>query len=207
MSVTSIFDRTRYGDAVRIGIERQPGGAGKWATEQFLKRLRQFRVFSVSPQGSKSVRAEPLANAIGFGEVSSVDGPWLPTLLDEMEGFPHGRHDDQVDAIAGAFNSLSGAESSETKGMVLPKLTSTRDPASWDLPKCLHPECKRPAFGIGDAKEYCCTCCRTAHEWDEPLDKHEPECAQAYTVWWAKNSPVDDDRQRLPVGRVRRFFR
>jgi len=204
MVVTSNLDRARYGEAVRVGIERQPGGAGKWATEQFLKRLRQFRVFSVAPNGSKVVRAEPLANAIGFGEVSSVDGPWLPTLLDEMEGFPGGRHDDQVDSLSGSFNALAGAESSESKGMVLPKLTSTRDPSSWDIPKCLTPGCNRPAFGIGNSVGYCCSHCFEASEWQETCETHDCSCALEFTKWWAKNSPNDSDKRTNSTFRFRR---
>jgi predicted phage terminase large subunit-like protein len=34
-------------------------------------------------------------------------GDWNREYLDEMERFPHGAHDDQVDASSGAFNKLS----------------------------------------------------------------------------------------------------
>ncbi len=36
-----------------------------------------------------------------------VRGLWNPALLDELEAFPNGLHDDQVDASSGAFTELS----------------------------------------------------------------------------------------------------
>ena len=33
-------------------------------------------------------------------------GPWLGTFLDDIEAFPFGGHDDQVDALSGAMMRL-----------------------------------------------------------------------------------------------------
>ena len=50
-----------------------------------------------------SVRAEA-------GQIFLTIGPWNGAFLDELCGFPHGRHDDQVDALAGAYAQLTGEE-------------------------------------------------------------------------------------------------
>ncbi len=36
-----------------------------------------------------------------------VRGPWINDFLDEAEIFPNGAHDDQVDAVSGAFEMLA----------------------------------------------------------------------------------------------------
>jgi predicted phage terminase large subunit-like protein len=47
----------------------------------------------------KAVRAGPWASLAEGGLVRLVAGPWNSTFLDEIEAFPHGAHDDQVDAV------------------------------------------------------------------------------------------------------------
>jgi len=204
MRITGYRDESMFGKEVRLGWEEQAAAAGKFLTSEIQKRLRAFRTFSTRPMGSKEIRMEPVAASISYGEFHAVDAPWLPVLLDELEQFPGGKYLDQSDALSGGYQSLVTTKNTSGGGMVLPKLTSTKDPSSWDLPKCLHPECKRPAFGLQNAVGYCCQCCRTAHEWEEEVDKHEPECAQAYTVWWAKHSPVDKEPRTNSTFRFRR---
>jgi predicted phage terminase large subunit-like protein len=58
----------------------------------------------VSGQGSKELRAEPLASAAKAGLVALVAGAWNGAYLTEMEGFPRGPWKDQVDSSSGAFN-------------------------------------------------------------------------------------------------------
>ena len=42
-----------------------------------------------------------------------VRGPWLGPFLDEVEAFPLGGHDDQVDAMSGAMMRLRSTHSPE----------------------------------------------------------------------------------------------
>jgi predicted phage terminase large subunit-like protein len=62
----------------------------------------------VKTTGSKSARASALAS---YGKkdklVQIVRAQWNRPFLDEMEAFPNGAHDDQVDACAGGFNHLN----------------------------------------------------------------------------------------------------
>jgi len=57
--------------------------------------------------GSKEVRANPLSAAAEAGNVKLVRGPWISDFLSELETFPFGAHDDQVDAASGAFEKLA----------------------------------------------------------------------------------------------------
>jgi phage terminase large subunit-like protein len=50
--------------------------------------------------------ADRLAGAVEQGRVYFVRGPWLDQLVDELEEFPGGAHDDQVDALSLGFKVL-----------------------------------------------------------------------------------------------------
>jgi predicted phage terminase large subunit-like protein len=49
----------------------------------------------------------PFAAACEAGLVDIERGEWNREFLDELCGFPTGKHDDQVDAASDAFNLLS----------------------------------------------------------------------------------------------------
>jgi predicted phage terminase large subunit-like protein len=57
--------------------------------------------------GSKEVRADACAAQCNIGRVSMVKADWNAPLIGELLAFPHGRHDDQVDALSLAFNKLA----------------------------------------------------------------------------------------------------
>src|SRR5262249_5364235 len=56
--------------------------------------------------GDKMTRALPLAASVEAGLVKLVRGRWVEAFLDELEIFPLGDHDDQVDATSLAFARL-----------------------------------------------------------------------------------------------------
>jgi len=68
--------------------------------------------------GSKEIRAQPVSSAAEAGNVKLVSGAWNSDFLDEVELFPHGRYDDQVDAVSGAFLMLSGRRRVRYRGRV-----------------------------------------------------------------------------------------
>jgi predicted phage terminase large subunit-like protein len=96
------------GRTISIGIEQDPGQAGKFEAETYVSLLREFVVFTVPPQGDKETRATPASTAAEHGRIRLVRGPWNDAFLDELESFPKGAHDDQVDALSGAYNQLIG---------------------------------------------------------------------------------------------------
>jgi predicted phage terminase large subunit-like protein len=91
------------GSKVRIVMEQEPGSAGVAVIDHYLRLLNGFRFSGVRSTGSKADRALPLAAQAEGGTVKLLRGPWNRDFLDEIELFPFGTHDDQVDAASLAF--------------------------------------------------------------------------------------------------------
>ena len=107
-------DLARYGyGRVTYWIESQAGISGEDATAALLRQVQAVGVtaFTERPTGSKAERARPVASAALAGNVylytDELDGPWRDALKSEAADFPHGNHDDQIDALSGAFAKLS----------------------------------------------------------------------------------------------------
>jgi predicted phage terminase large subunit-like protein len=99
----------RDGRAVAIGIEQEPGAAGVALVERYRRQLlRGYAVHTERVTGSKEVRAAPVAAAAENGLVKLVRGRHSEEFLDELTAFPHGAHDDCLDALSGAHNELTG---------------------------------------------------------------------------------------------------
>jgi predicted phage terminase large subunit-like protein len=90
-----------------IKLSQDPGQAGKGQVQQQVRMLAGYTVKAAPETGSKEVRAEAFAAQCEAGNVSLVKGLWVPAFLDEIEVFPFGSHDDQVDTAANAFNELA----------------------------------------------------------------------------------------------------
>ena len=98
----------RDGREVEIGIEQEPGGAGKALAERYKRHcLPGYSVFSERATGGKDIRAQPVAAAVENGLVRIVRGRHVDEFLDELTAFPHGAHDDCVDALSGAHRLLT----------------------------------------------------------------------------------------------------
>jgi predicted phage terminase large subunit-like protein len=92
---------------VEVYMEQEPGSAGVESIDHYSREvLRGFIFRGVKTTGSKSERAAPLSSAAEAGNIKLVRGAWNTEYLDEMEAFPMGSHDDQVDASSGAFSKL-----------------------------------------------------------------------------------------------------
>jgi predicted phage terminase large subunit-like protein len=110
----SIIKQTTIADAERLGernyqvlLEQEGGSGGKHSAEITVKDLAGYKVSAERSTGDKSVRAGPLASQAQAGNVKLVRGKWNRAFLDELCLFPHGSHDDQVDAAASGFNRLA----------------------------------------------------------------------------------------------------
>ena len=101
------------GPNVTIGLPQDPGQAGKAQVSALTRMLAGFIVKSAPETGSKEIRASPFAAQCEAGNVRVVRGPWNDTFFDEIDVFPLGRHDDQIDAAAGAFNLLADASNAQ----------------------------------------------------------------------------------------------
>lgn len=98
------------GKSVAVRQEQEPGQSGVAQTDQ-LKRvlLPGFDADGVRPTLSKEERARPVAKAAEAGNLFLLSGSWNREAIDEFAAFPTvGVHDDQVDAVSGAFDSLTG---------------------------------------------------------------------------------------------------
>jgi len=96
------------GRAVQIGVEQEPGAAGKALVSEIVRHLAGYAVRGYPARGDKLTRANPWAAQAEAGNVKLVRGAWIEPFLDEVEAFPDGAHDDQVDGGSGAFAMLTG---------------------------------------------------------------------------------------------------
>jgi predicted phage terminase large subunit-like protein len=96
----------RDGKSVRIGIEREPGSSGVDSVKDSIKRLAGFSVVPNLASGKKEIRADTFSVQVNAGNVYMVKGAYNNPYLEELAYFPNGKHDDQVDASAGAFSML-----------------------------------------------------------------------------------------------------
>lgn len=104
-----IFETAKNdGKSVRIVIPQDPGQAGKSQANNFIRRLAGYIIKAQRPTGSKETRAAAFAAQAEGGNVKMVRGTWNQVFTDELETFPLGTFDDQVDAASDAFNELLG---------------------------------------------------------------------------------------------------
>jgi predicted phage terminase large subunit-like protein len=95
------------GPAVVQVIEQEPGSSGKIASTALGRVLDGLPVRFDRPTGNKASRAAPFASAASQGRVGVLRRPWLTDWIRELESFPGGAHDDQVDSASGAYARLA----------------------------------------------------------------------------------------------------
>ncbi|MBI2392806.1 MAG: phage terminase large subunit [Deltaproteobacteria bacterium] len=95
------------GRGVAIGIEQDPGSAGVFEADAYVRALAGYNVRKIRPTGDKITRAQPASAQAEAKNFRVVRGAWSQAFLAELEGFPEGAHDDQVDALSGAFAMLA----------------------------------------------------------------------------------------------------
>ncbi len=108
------------GTTVAVWVEQEPGSGGKEAAQQSVKDFAGFVVRTERVTGSKQIRAEPFAAQWQAGNVKLIRGKWNKQFLDECEMFPAGKHDDQVDAAAGAFAKVAKTEAVDVMACSIP---------------------------------------------------------------------------------------
>lgn len=109
-SVEALIKQTAYIDTLRtpIYMEQEPGSSGVNTIDHYTRSvLIGYDFHGNKTTGSKEIRANPFSSAAEAHNVKLVQGPWIGDFLDEIESFPEGAHDDQVDAASGAFSMLT----------------------------------------------------------------------------------------------------
>lgn len=92
----------------RMGVE---GVSGFLALYQDLRSALRGEVrveVRNPPRGGKLARALPWINKIELRRVFMVIGNWNAEFIAELEEFPNGEHDDQVDAVSICWEMLTG---------------------------------------------------------------------------------------------------
>jgi len=95
-------------DGVSVPFRLEAEKAGIVQLQFLLRdpRMRSFTLDAKAPEGDKYTRAAPVAARVNAGRVLMVKAAWNRALLDEIAVFPQGEHDDQVDALSGAYGML-----------------------------------------------------------------------------------------------------
>lgn len=89
-----------------IGLEQDPGSAGVSDIVNYAKLLAGYIIRIFKPTSDKVTRAKAASSQAEAKNIKLVRGKWNDDFLRELENFPDGANDDQVDAFSGAFNAL-----------------------------------------------------------------------------------------------------
>lgn len=106
---------SRDGRATVVHLEQEPGASGKNTVDAYQRLLDGYAVKGVRSTGSKAERARVVSAKAEHGLVKLVRGNWNAPFLDELDDFKEDdshAHDDQVDALSGAFMALAKPPSS-----------------------------------------------------------------------------------------------
>lgn len=95
------------GPNVHIYLEQDPGQAGQSEVDNLIRLLSGFVVYSNKVNKNKVTRALPVSAQAEAGNIFVVKAGWNEELLNELESFPEGAHDDMADCLSGSFNMLN----------------------------------------------------------------------------------------------------
>lgn len=96
------------GTGIPIGIEQEPGSAGKTVIQNYVTRvLAGFSVYGKPSTGNKFQDMEPLAAQAQVGNLYLVRGPWNEAFIGEAEVAPNGEYVDQIDAASRGYNDIA----------------------------------------------------------------------------------------------------
>ena len=101
------------GYSVEVCMEQEPGASGVHMIDHYTFNVLPRHHFRGVRSGSnKAVRAGRFSSLAQARRIKVVQpyggGAWIPAWFSELESFPDGPHDDQVDSAAGAINQLIG---------------------------------------------------------------------------------------------------
>jgi len=115
------------GRRVPLGVEAVSGFKAAAAELQADRELAGYIVRGYGVERDKVARANPWLAQAQAGNFYLVHGPWNRAFLDEVESFPVGEHDDQVDAVSGAVEMVVAGMTTP-----LPSQGKLRKRAEWD---------------------------------------------------------------------------
>ena len=94
------------GPGTTIAFMQDPGSAGVNEAQATARALDGFDVRFATATGDKETRAKPVSAQAEAGNIKLVRGHWNDEFLRVLENFPVGRHDDEIDALSGAYERI-----------------------------------------------------------------------------------------------------
>ena len=94
----------------KIRMEKEPGASGESLIDAMGRKLTGFNFRGIRSRDSKMARVNSIdgvASIAGVGRLRICKALWTRDFLDELIMFPNGSHDDQVDALSGAYKALT----------------------------------------------------------------------------------------------------
>jgi predicted phage terminase large subunit-like protein len=107
---------SRDGRSTTIAIWQDPGQAGVVDVAHTRRVLDGYHVRVERATHDKVTYAKPFSSQCEGSQVGLLRGAWNREYLSELEAFPDGGHDDQVDATSLAYRMLSAGISSRAPG-------------------------------------------------------------------------------------------
>jgi predicted phage terminase large subunit-like protein len=95
------------GESVFIRLEAEKAGIVQLDYLLRDPRMMRYAMDKKQPIGDKYTRATPFATRVNNKQVLMLRGVWNRACLDEMAVFPQGEHDDQIDALSGAYDLVT----------------------------------------------------------------------------------------------------
>jgi predicted phage terminase large subunit-like protein len=130
-----VLRQTKLDGLPKILIEREPGSAGKSLISSYARTFSGIaRVEGIAPTGDKQTRAEIWSLLAEQGRVTLLEGDWIPDFLEEIEEFPMGNHDDQIDAVSLAAGFLTGRRAARRRAKILQSSFQIPTPKSMARP-------------------------------------------------------------------------
>jgi len=105
---TSVNDLQRKWPGYSVVLEVDPAQAGKSERLYLAREFADLPISWAHTRDSKEKRAQPASAAAEAGNIEVMEADWNTSFFAELEMFPEGSHDDQVDAFTGAYWKLVG---------------------------------------------------------------------------------------------------
>ena len=108
MGVETAIKNTASADgrSISIGLPKDPAQAGKAQASYFIRELAGYTVRATAESGKKITRFGPFSSQAQAGNVKILRSAAKEDFLSSLEGFPEVSHDDDADAVSGAFSML-----------------------------------------------------------------------------------------------------
>lgn len=108
LKVEQMIKNTASHDGIEttIWIEKDPGSSGVADADNYVRLLQGWDIRVTTPTKDKETRARPVSAQAEAGNIKVLRAPWNNDFFTELENFPEGAHDDQVDVLSGAFNEM-----------------------------------------------------------------------------------------------------